>query len=217
MLNTQTPLPPAQEDVGTLDVHSIFLTIQGEGPYAGHPAVFIRLHGCNLQCPGCDTEYTDSLLKLTPDMIARQVRDTGHSAGLIVITGGEPFRQNITATVWHLISQGYNVQVESNGVFAPSTGLPFDDERFTLVVSPKTAKIHPMTAKAAHVYKYVICESNVAEDGLPISALHHPLPEGRTVARPPVGWVGEVYINPMDEYSTRLNENNYKAAVSTLR
>jgi len=216
MLNHQTPLPPAHEEVGTLDVHSIFLTIQGEGPFAGHPAVFIRLHGCNLQCPGCDTEYTETLERLTPEMITRRISDTGHTAGLIVITGGEPFRQNITATVWHLLNNDYYVQVESNGVFAPSTGLPIEDDRFTLVVSPKTAKIHPITAKAAHVYKYVISDSDVADDGLPVSALHHPLPEGKTVARPPEGWVGAVYINPMDEYSPRLNKNNYEAAVNAV-
>ena len=40
---------------GTLEVHSIFKTIQGEGPFCGTPAVFIRLAGCNLQCPWCDT------------------------------------------------------------------------------------------------------------------------------------------------------------------
>ena len=38
-----------------LDITEIFFTIQGEGPFSGHRAVFIRLAGCNLQCPACDT------------------------------------------------------------------------------------------------------------------------------------------------------------------
>lgn len=38
---------------GTLIVTSIFLTIQGEGPFAGEPALFLRLKGCNLQCSFC--------------------------------------------------------------------------------------------------------------------------------------------------------------------
>ena len=41
---------------GTLQVHSIFKTIQGEGPFCGTPCVFVRLAGCNLQCPACDTD-----------------------------------------------------------------------------------------------------------------------------------------------------------------
>ncbi len=41
------------DDGSSLSVHSLFYTLQGEGPYSGHPAVFIRLAGCNLQCPKC--------------------------------------------------------------------------------------------------------------------------------------------------------------------
>ena len=37
----------ADEDRELL-VHSVFKTIQGEGPYSGRVAVFIRLAGCNL-------------------------------------------------------------------------------------------------------------------------------------------------------------------------
>ena len=31
-------------------VHSMFHTLQGEGPFAGHPALFVRFAGCNLRC-----------------------------------------------------------------------------------------------------------------------------------------------------------------------
>jgi len=38
---------------GWLEIVSVWDTIQGEGPFAGSPAVFVRLAGCNLQCPFC--------------------------------------------------------------------------------------------------------------------------------------------------------------------
>src|SRR5882672_9762748 len=38
---------------GKLWVREVFYTIQGEGPDAGTPAVFVRLAGCNLRCYFC--------------------------------------------------------------------------------------------------------------------------------------------------------------------
>lgn len=43
----------------SLYVTSMFFTLQGEGPYAGMPALFIRLGKCNLACHFCDTFFDD--------------------------------------------------------------------------------------------------------------------------------------------------------------
>ena len=45
------PQPP------TLKIKEIFASIQGEGLRCGEPTFFIRLAGCNLRCPWCDTKY----------------------------------------------------------------------------------------------------------------------------------------------------------------
>lgn len=38
---------------GTLNINSIFFTLQGEMPYSGVPSIFIRFQGCNLACKMC--------------------------------------------------------------------------------------------------------------------------------------------------------------------
>lgn len=35
----------------------VFATIQGEGALLGVPMVFVRLAGCSVGCPRCDTDY----------------------------------------------------------------------------------------------------------------------------------------------------------------
>ena len=40
-----------------LKVNEIFYSLQGEGPHTGMAAVFLRLAGCSMNCPFCDTKY----------------------------------------------------------------------------------------------------------------------------------------------------------------
>ncbi len=39
-------------------INEIFVTIQAEGSFSGTPSIFIRLQGCNVGCPWCDTKHT---------------------------------------------------------------------------------------------------------------------------------------------------------------
>lgn len=221
-MNNQKPEPRANGDGATLDLHSIFFTIQGEGPYAGHRAIFVRLAGCNLQCPGCDTEYTEGRETLGVHAIAIRAhmlaRENNAAGCLVVITGGEPLRQRIGGLVSQLVRDlGHRVQIESNGVFAPCeilNDLICWGDPVSLVISPKTQRIHPDCAGLASAFKYVLDHRSVSEhDGLPIQALAHPAAKG--VARPRPG--APVYLNPYDSGDPIWNAENLQVAAESAK
>ena len=43
---------------GSLPVVETFHSLQGEGHHSGRSAFFIRLGGCNVGCPWCDTKHS---------------------------------------------------------------------------------------------------------------------------------------------------------------
>jgi 7-carboxy-7-deazaguanine synthase len=213
--------PPVGRDISagfTLNVHSIFNTIQGEGPFAGRPAVFVRLAGCNLQCPLCDTEYTSDT-RMTVQEILIAVMD--HAPQLVVITGGEPLRQNIVPLCLALLREGIHPQIESNGKLPPQDPAVFfsllsDARGVSYVLSPKTHRVDPDLAYRATAWKFVVQHGDVAVDGLPIKALDHPVPAGYTIARPPRDYKGDIYVQPADEKDEQLNALNMQAAVDAV-
>lgn len=186
------------QDGEHLEVHSTFLTIQGEGPFAGRRAYFIRLAGCNLQCPGCDTEYTDGRKEITDwEIMSKVVDETENNRStVIVITGGEPFRQHLLPLVNILYENGYTVQIETNGTLYPYGESHEIFKIATVVCSPKTGRVHQAFYQHCNFWKYVVKAGDVSEaDGLPIHALDHSVGKGG-VQRPPHGAV--VYVQPMD-------------------
>jgi 7-carboxy-7-deazaguanine synthase len=62
-------------DKDKLFVTSMFITLQGEGPYRGEPAFFIRLAKCNLACSFCDTFFDDGDW-MTFDEIEEKMEET---------------------------------------------------------------------------------------------------------------------------------------------
>jgi 7-carboxy-7-deazaguanine synthase len=201
---------------GMLDVHSIFLTIQGEGPFCGTPAVFIRLAGCNLQCPGCDTDYTQGRHAASAQEILNKVQEY-QSSGLVVITGGEPFRQDITRLLNVLTDAGFYVQIETNGTLEPVeyhySIMPDIRTGVYVVCSPKAGKVHPRINDVACCFKYVIAHDSIHDDGLPLRALEHRA--SPYVARPPKNWARPIYLQPMDSKDEELNRLNLQAAIDS--
>lgn len=115
-------------------VKAVWRTLQGEGTWAGRPAVFVRFAGCNLwtgreadrardaarghACAAfCDTDFTrDGAIRLSADDLAGAVaRAGGHAVDFVVLTGGEPLLQADAALVDALHGRGFEVAVETNG------------------------------------------------------------------------------------------------------
>lgn len=118
-------------------VKSIFRTVQGEGFWAGRPAVFVRLVGCNMwsgyeadrerdaertgaDCPlWCDTDFRkEGATDLAADELTRRMRDVGGRIDFCVLTGGEPFLQADAALIRAMHTAGYTVSVETNGTLS---------------------------------------------------------------------------------------------------
>lgn len=132
---------------GVLLITKIFMTIQGEGPFAGYPAVFVRLAGCNrgdktTGCDFCDTDfrYHQGMLMEFEHIISK-VKELADptKTNLVVITGGEPMMQdNLTPFVERLSDiYHFRVQIESNGDRLARGFDKLDKARVHLVVSPK--------------------------------------------------------------------------------
>ena len=215
MQNLQ-PAEKQTKDFHTLQVHSVFHTIQGEGPFCGTPAVFIRLAGCNLQCPFCDTDYTSQRQEMTIVALVELVQ-TKAMSGLVVITGGEPFRQDISFLVDTLLRCKYYVQVETNGTLAPSPDIVWKKsihkrEGAYIVCAPKTSKVNRKIAELACAAKYVVKHDQVAEDGLPTQVLNHPCND--VVARLNK-WVPVTYVQPCDVKDAAQNDKNLQTAIQS--
>lgn len=210
-MNIQTTEKPLKGDGSTLELHSLFYTLQGEGPFTGRPAVFVRFAGCNLQCPWCDTDYTSTRNTVTAEKLVWMVEQEMGPAALVVITGGEPFRQNISLFSQLLIDKGYTVQVETNGTLPPPPNFPSE---VAIVCSPKSGSVNPRIAERADCYKYVMEAGSVdPEDGLPVLALGHKA--APRVARPRKGSTVPIYIQPMDSYNAEDNAANIQVVLES--
>jgi 7-carboxy-7-deazaguanine synthase len=118
----------------SLPISEMFHSIQGEGRYAGTPAVFIRTKFCNLGCSWCDTRFTwdkdkieageqigcdeiaDRAAKLIP--AASRIEETH-----VVITGGEPMlhQGKLPSLAAELRQRGFVfLEIETNGTISPS-------------------------------------------------------------------------------------------------
>jgi len=102
-------------------VTQVVKTIQGEGLNLGKPCLLIRLEGCNLKCPWCDSKFTNKKNSGKEIDIVKLINDYNtvkHSyLNHIMITGGEPLLyQKEVNEIINSVSKNINFEIETNGL-----------------------------------------------------------------------------------------------------
>ncbi len=102
-----------------LRITEIFHSIQGEGCYNGFPSHFIRLSGCNIKCPYCDTRYSwDEGRSCSTREILEELAHLP-PARYITVTGGEPLLQEPVYELLEELRDRYDrVILETNGTIS---------------------------------------------------------------------------------------------------
>lgn len=213
-MNVQANEKQTKSDL--VDIHSIFQTIQGEGPFCGVPSTFIRMAGCNLACEFCDTDYTSGrILRTVDEVVSDSIAKTDRKKNILfVVTGGEPFRQSSIVQLVCKLSRFGKVQIETNGTTPIHEDLIDKIKRGLLfvVVSPKTSKVHWTVRSYGYAWKYVARHDEISEcDGLPVRSLGHPVHP--ILARPSP--CSNIYLQPEDSGDYETNKKNIDAVVNS--
>ena len=119
---------------GTLVIHEIYRSLQGESTFAGLPCVFARLTACHLRCVYCDTPhaFNQGETMSVDDVVARTL---ALGDDLVEITGGEPLLQlEVYPLMSRLADAGKTVLLETSGAVDTSAV----DPRVHVILDLKT-------------------------------------------------------------------------------
>ena len=94
----------------------IFWSLQGEAHLRGFQMAFVRLAGCSVGCPQCDTDYSLHE-RLTVDGIVARVREVTPASRdqWVWITGGEPADRNLLPLLTGLKRAGFSTAIATSG------------------------------------------------------------------------------------------------------
>lgn len=175
-----------------MKVTEIFASIQGEGPSAGRPCVFLRLAGCNIHCQWCDSAYSWTEGKeMAVEEVFNELVNVHklYDVGYMCATGGEPICQQDELTLLmrmlrndaQFTHRDLKVGIETNGT------IKFSDQLLDLCqkvnhwsvecavspklsnagVDPEKAKLHPWWANTDSKYvlfKFVVGSKEDVEE-----------------------------------------------------
>ena len=206
----------------SLFVTSMFFTLQGEGPYAGKPALFIRLTKCNLACSFCDTFFDDGDWMTFEEINSRAyhtICDYWNKQGkdvpewilpksnldglgpfdcVLVVTGGEPLLQKNLMDYLNYSNNFFTaMQIESNGTV--NQDVP---EHVTLVCSPKCSEKNGVAVKYLAPTELILKRADCLKFVMSSEAdsPYNNVPEWAHKWKQETG--KEIYVSPMNVYNT---------------
>ncbi|MDP3675870.1 MAG: 7-carboxy-7-deazaguanine synthase QueE [Novosphingobium sp.] len=217
----------------------IFASLQGEGPSAGRPSVFVRLSRCNLACTWCDTAYTwrfagpgaferkaNQVTLSEDDTAARILALNGNR---LVVTGGEPLLQASALARMLALLPDMHVEIETNGTVAPPPALDALVHQYN--VSPKLAhsgnpanlalipeRLAAFAADARAFFKFVVATPADVEEVLALAKAYaipqerlFVMPEGTDSAtlRTRARWLAPLALDNGLRFSDRLHIHLY--------
>jgi 7-carboxy-7-deazaguanine synthase len=148
-----------------MNISEIFVSIQGEGRYVGHPSIFIRTSGCNLRCrwgtSGCDTPYTSWFPESNPMTIESiltriaELKSQHPHIKEIVVTGGEPLlQQHLHVLIDELKHLHFFLTVETNGTIRKPLKIDF------VSISPKLKSSVPVGSEYEEMHEKSRCNKD---------------------------------------------------------
>lgn len=185
-------------------VNDCYTCIQGEGVQTGVAMVLLRLHGCEVGCPWCDTKETwafdptqevatiaDALganpryTTMSAEAIARHIVQNHPGPKWVLVTGGEPAQYDLKPLVAALHQCRYKVALETSGTETGHLAAGCD----WVCVSPKLNMPGGKVVKAealasAHEIKHVVGRQQDIDNLDDLLAAHPVSPEVHICLQP---------------------------------
>lgn len=205
-INLQPSIANYRQPSGCLEVSNISLQLRRFPPFKGNRTAHVTLYGCNLDCPACFANYSQSSEDYTPNRLVHNITNIfrsksiafPHQQDAVTISGGEPLRQNIIPLVSLLLEDGYTVIIETNGVSGYNLNSISPHPGLHIVCSPKTSAIDPNIEKHVTAWVYPITNGAVCKvDGLPLRPLANKMKPFRPKFKTNLA---QIFVIP--EYST---------------
>lgn len=146
-------------------IAQILLTIQGEQDCLGEPVLLLRLQGCNLNCPWCDTKYaldiSGTSYYLEYSQLEEIFRQHTKVVKTILITGGEPTIYFSDIELFALISKYFDrLIIETNGT---TKDLYFDSRYLETLFKGKEYRLDVSYKLDPNCYRFNISREDLFE------------------------------------------------------